>query len=117
MFTIAKRFTFAASHQLNSLPDGHKCKRLHGHNYTVELWLSAKELDHEGFVRDFGELRWFRNYIDDHLDHQHLNDVLGFEPTAERVAQHLYDIACEQWGEVVAVRVWETETSWAEYGE
>lgn len=115
-YTIRKRYTFAASHQLDGLPPDHQCSRLHGHNYVVWLELSADELDHRGFVRDFGELRTFKGYLDNGLDHRHLNEVCDFNPTAELLARHLFEVAVELFGEdVEAVAVEETETSWAEY--
>lgn len=114
-FTIRKRFTFAASHQLHGLPDDHQCARLHGHNYVVRLELASETLTEIGFVRDFGDLRLFKDYLDECLDHRHLNDALPFNPTAELLAMHLYKVAEDLWGEVVAVAVEETESSWAEF--
>jgi 6-pyruvoyltetrahydropterin/6-carboxytetrahydropterin synthase len=60
MFTIAKRFTFSASHRLENLPEGHPCSRCHGHNYAVWLELKAERLDGRGMVVDFGELGLFK---------------------------------------------------------
>lgn len=115
MFTIRKRFTFAASHQLRGLPENHQCSRLHGHNYVVWLELAADALDGPGFVVDFGDLKVFKGYIDTVFDHRHLNDVVDFNPTAERLAEHFFELAAEKWDEVVAVAVEETGTSYAEY--
>jgi 6-pyruvoyltetrahydropterin/6-carboxytetrahydropterin synthase len=90
MFSIAKEFGFSASHQLLNLPAEHQCARLHGHNYTVIVELLSVRLDEVGFVIDYGELDFIKKYIDDNLDHKHLNDVLGFNPTAEKMAKFLY---------------------------
>lgn len=114
-FTIRKRFTFAASHQLRGLPVDHQCSRLHGHNYVVWLELAADDLVEPGFVRDFGALKPFKRYLDGMFDHRHLNDVVDFNPTAELLAAHLYEVADDLWDGVVAVAVEETGTSWAEY--
>jgi 6-pyruvoyltetrahydropterin/6-carboxytetrahydropterin synthase len=116
IYTIAKRFTFAASHQLDALPDGHPCGRLHGHNYAVTLMLRNGDLDPAGMLVDSRELEAFRAYLDGELDHRHLNDVLPADnPTAEHVARHLFGIAEHLWaGKVFMVRVYETETSWAQ---
>lgn len=114
-YAIRKRYTFAASHQLDGLPSDHQCARLHGHNYVVWLELAAEQLVEPGFVRDFGELKRFKAYLDDFLDHRHLNHVLPFNPTAELLAMHLYEVADDLWDGVVAVAVEETGTSWAEY--
>lgn len=118
MFTIAKRFEFSASHVLAGLPDGHQCGRLHGHNYVVELELQAEQLDARGFVRDYGELGDFKGWIDDHLDHRHLNDVIEkVNPTAEHLAVFLYELARYALGltQVSAIRVYETPKTCAEF--
>ncbi|MFD1199082.1 6-carboxytetrahydropterin synthase QueD [Brucella gallinifaecis] len=116
MFRITKEFHFSASHQLTQLPADHQCARLHGHNYIVEIELSANDLDQHGFVRDYHELAPLKHYIDNELDHRHLNDVLGHDRvTAEFLARHLYDWCKTRWQEVTAVRVSETPKTWAEY--
>lgn len=114
-FTIRKRYTFAASHQLLGLPEDHQCSRLHGHNYVVWLELASDGLAEPGFVEDFGALKPFKALLDEEYDHRHLNDVVGFNPTAELLALHLYEQAAQMWDGVVAVAVEETGTSWAEY--
>ncbi len=116
MFRITKEFHFSASHQLLGLSDDHPCSRLHGHNYIVEVELQAGELNNVGFVRDYHELAPLKSYIDDKLDHRHLNDVLGDDQvTAERMAKHLFDWCKSRWPEVSAVRISETPKTWAEY--
>jgi 6-pyruvoyltetrahydropterin/6-carboxytetrahydropterin synthase len=115
MYTIGKQFHFSASHQLGGLPNGHPCGRLHGHNYTVEVILASDTLSGPGFVRDYGDLSVIKQYLDDMLDHQHLNDLMTVEPTAENIAKHIFDFAAFPFMEVVAVRVSETPSTWAEY--
>lgn len=90
MATISKDFTFSASHQLGSLPHGHQCARLHGHNYIIRVGIEG-EVDHRGFVVDYGDLAGFGRYVDRSLDHRHLNEVVD-QPTAERIAYHLVGI-------------------------
>lgn len=116
MFRISKEFHFSASHQLHGLAEDHPCARLHGHNYVVEVELQAEELNAHGFVRDYRELGALKSYIDDELDHRHLNDVLGDDGvTAELMAKHFYDWCKTRWPEVTAVRVSETPKTWSEY--
>ena len=115
MYTISKQFQFSASHLLDGLPVEHPCGRLHGHNYVVEIVLESQHLDHVGFVRDYKELGLFKDYIDTTLDHQHLNFVLDFQPSAENLARHFFDWCRQRWPEVAAARVSETEKTWAEY--
>ena len=120
MYRIGKRFTFDAAHALAGLPAGHKCARLHGHTYTVEVELAASQLVPPGFVTDFGDLAPFRQYLDEHIDHRHLNDVLSTEPTSENLARHFFDWCTQHLGQgipghITAVRVCESPGSWAEY--
>lgn len=116
MHRITKQFGFSASHQLSHLPADHPCARLHGHNYVVEVELAAGELNEHGFVRDYRELDRLKRYIDEQFDHRHLNDVLGHDrPTAEILARHFYDWCRPHFPELQAVRVSETQKTWAEY--
>ncbi len=119
-FTIAKRFSFSASHALTAVPEGHKCRRTHGHNYEVEIVCAADELDHRSMVVDYFDLDPVKRFIDATVDHRHLNDVMPGEPTAERLATWLFDSLRGELPEgvaerIVAVRVYETPTTWAEY--
>lgn len=119
-FTIAKRFAFSASHVLTKVPDDHKCRRLHGHNYEAEIICSSDELDERGMVVDYFDLDPAKRLIDDTLDHRHLNDVVDGEPTAERLAWWLYEslkghLNASTAGHLVAVRIYETPMTWAEY--
>lgn len=115
MYTITKQFSFSASHVLEHLPEGHPCARLHGHNYEVELVLEGLELGESGFVRDYRDLAPFKAFVDEKLDHQHLNDVVDGPTSAENLARFLYEFARGLWHEVAAVRVSETPKTWAEY--
>lgn len=116
MYRITKELHFSASHQLCQMPDDHPCARLHGHNYIVELELSADKLDEYGFVLDYRALTPLKSYIDENLDHRHLNDVFGHDKvTSECLAQTLFDWCKSRWPQVSAVRISETPKTWAEY--
>lgn len=121
-FSISKRFTFDAAHQLTSLGQDHACARLHGHGYRVEAVLSCAEdeLVPPGFVADFKDLEPLARYIKDTLDHRNLNEVLDFEPTSELIARHLAHWFLTHFTPAVAdrliqIRVSETEKTWATY--
>ncbi|MFE2179360.1 6-pyruvoyl tetrahydropterin synthase family protein [Streptomyces sp. NPDC059455] len=118
VYRISKEFHFSASHRLDGLPPEHQCVRLHGHNYVVELELSAAAdgLDGVGFVRDYGDLAPFRQWLDDKVDHRHLNDLLvDRSPSAENLARWMYEQWQQHFPELSAVRVRETAKAWAEY--
>jgi 6-pyruvoyltetrahydropterin/6-carboxytetrahydropterin synthase len=90
---------------------------LHGHSYRAEVVLESRELNADGFVRDYGELDPLKRFIEERLDHRHLEDELpeGMVSSAENLARFLYEFAAERWPEVAAVRVSETPKTWAEY--
>ncbi|MFJ4828912.1 6-carboxytetrahydropterin synthase QueD [Streptomyces sp. NPDC088747] len=115
--SITKRFDFSASHRLEGLPESHQCARLHGHNYAVELELSAERtaLTATGFVRDYGDLSVFKKWLDETLDHRHLNDVVSANPTAENLALWMFEQWRKDFPELSAIRVSETPKTWAEY--
>lgn len=115
MYEITKDFAFSASHQLAGLPDDHPCSRLHGHNVIVRMHLAAEQLDAVGFVVDYRALDGFKQWLDEHFDHRHLNDVVTFNPTAEQMAHYLYRVAAEQGLPVVAISWSETPKTWATY--
>jgi 6-pyruvoyltetrahydropterin/6-carboxytetrahydropterin synthase len=119
-YTIGKQFTFSASHCLPGLPEGHKCGRLHGHNYDVEIIVTADDLTEPGFVTDFGDLAPVRSYLDATFDHRDLNEALDVPPTSENLAAHLaswFVVHMEPQipGRLVSVRVSETDSTWAQY--
>lgn len=115
MYKITKEFHFSASHQLKGLPEEHPCSRLHGHNYIIKVELSSETLDEVGFTVDYRELDSVKKFIDRELDHQHLNEVLPFNPTAENMAQYLYEIFWRMQPTVTAVEVSETPKTNARY--
>lgn len=121
MYTIVKRFRFEAAHQLNHLPQGHKCGNVHGHSYNVEVAVWGRQLDApEEWIMDFSDFAPFKNWVDTTLDHKFLNDVVDFQTTSENLARYLFD-AFEKVVPIPAiaslkyVRVAETESTFAEY--
>lgn len=120
MFGISKDFTFAAAHHLPQLPDNHKCRRVHGHNYTVRIEATKASLDDDDFVFDYACFDPFAGYLKAILDHRDLNEVIPFMPTAERLAHHLWRAALSHVPELaecsrVRVGVSETPSTWAWY--
>lgn len=107
---IGRTYRFESAHHLPNLPDGHKCKNLHGHNYRLEVVVRGS-LDERGFVKDFAEIDAEVMPLVRQVDHKLLNDIEGMEnPTAEIIAAwFLARIAgCE------SVRVYENDDCWAE---
>ncbi|MDE2181573.1 MAG: 6-carboxytetrahydropterin synthase QueD [Alphaproteobacteria bacterium] len=108
--TIGRCYRFESAHFLPKVPEGHRCRNLHGHNYRVEVVVRGP-IDTRGFVRDFAEVDADMAPLLALVDHKLLNDVDGLSnPTAERIAHWFLDRMpdCER------VRVWENADCWAE---
>lgn len=108
MYKISKQFSFSASHQLSMLGDDHPCARMHGHNYIITVHLQSETLDQYGFVRDYKALKIVKQFIDDVLDHRHLNDILPNAPTSENIAKYIFDRFKPELPELYAIEVSET---------
>lgn len=88
---VFKEFTFEAAHSLPHMPDGHKCKRLHGHSYKVKITVEGVENAHTGIVVDYADItKRFNEKVFNRLDHRNLNDVLGDKSTSERLARWIW---------------------------
>lgn len=114
--SVSERFTFEAAHHLDGLPAGHKCGRMHGHSYLVELCLDpVVEAKRRAAV-----VAAFADYLDRELDHCDLSALLPFQVTSELLAEHCYGWVvanASRWGAEVlrSVRVWESPRRWAEF--
>lgn len=117
--TIAKRFTFDAAHRLDRLPPDHKCHRMHGHTYEVEL-VFAGEVDENGFVLDYADIAKLWAPLHQLLDHRVLNEVDGLAiPSTEHLAAWVYarlyvKLPTTLYHKLVVVRVRESSTTWCE---
>ncbi len=101
MYTVIKRMEISASHRL-SLSYPSKCENLHGHNWIITVYCRSKELNADGMVVDFTHIK---KAVKSRLDHQNLNDILPFNPTAENIARWV----CEQIPSCFKVEVQESE--------
>lgn len=119
--TITRRFSFDAAHYL----PGHegKCQNLHGHTYILEVTVGRESLieggSSEGMVIDFSDLKSIVNkLVVDPLDHQCLNELLPYRPTAENMANHFFEVLESVLKgfdvDLVRVRLWESADSYAE---
>ena len=88
---IFKTFTLESAHRLPHVPAGHKCARLHGHSFRVEVHVSGPVDPQQGWVMDFADLKAAFAPLYAQLDHQYLNDVPGLEnPTSENLARWIW---------------------------
>lgn len=88
---ITKSFGFDAAHWLPGVPEGHKCRRLHGHTYRLEIALEGDPDPQLGWVTDYGEISGAVKPLLEELDHHCLNEIPGLEnPTAEVLAAWIF---------------------------
>lgn len=114
--SLTKTIDFEAAHWLPTFPEGHKCRRLHGHSFKVDIVIEGEVDPSKGFLQDFGEIKQVTEPVRRQLDHYCLNDIEGLEnPTAEMLAKWVYDRLKPDLPLLAAVRVRETCTSSAEY--
>lgn len=113
---IYKSFTFESAHRLPNVPTGHKCARVHGHSFRVDLHVEGPVDPHLGWVMDFGVIKQAFAPLLERLDHYYLNDVPGLEnPTSENLAKWIWQRLQPALPQLSAVVVHETCTSGARY--
>ena len=113
---IFKSFTLEAAHRLPNVPAGHKCGRVHGHGFRVELHVAGEIGEQSGWVMDFRDVKAAFMPLYDQLDHHYLNDVPGLEnPTSENLAVWIWDKLKPALPGLSAVVVHETCTSGCRY--
>ena len=131
MYSVTKRIDFCYGHRL--LDYEGICRHPHGHNAVVEVEIRTDTLDARNMVADFSDIkRVMKGWIDRELDHkmilraddpltpilQKMGEpvyVVDSNPTVERIARLIFDVARDQGLPVARITVWETPTSWATY--
>lgn len=120
MYLSAITATFSAAHYLRNYRG--KCENLHGHNWKVEVAVEADSLDDAGMGLDFTVLRRKTSGVLGNLDHRALNELPAFSeenPSSENLARYIFTRLREDFQDgrvrLRSVRVWESDTSWAEY--
>lgn len=88
---IFKVFHIEAAHRLPNLPASHKCSRLHGHSFRVEIHISGEPGAESGWIMDFADLKTAFAPVFEALDHRYLNEVPGLDnPTSELLARWIW---------------------------
>jgi 6-pyruvoyltetrahydropterin/6-carboxytetrahydropterin synthase len=113
---IFKEFIFESAHRLPNVPPDHKCRRLHGHSFRVQLFIRGAVDPHMGWVQDFGDIKTAFAPIYDRLDHNFLNEIEGLEnPTSENLARWIWKQLKASLPSLCRVVVHETCTSGCSY--
>ncbi len=109
---LTKEFAFEAAHHLPAVPNGHKCRRLHGHSYKIVVTVTGPMDEKLGWILDLGEISTAFKPLMDQLDHRYLNEVPGLEnPTSENLALWIFRRLTVSGATLVSVTVKETCTS------
>jgi 6-pyruvoyltetrahydropterin/6-carboxytetrahydropterin synthase len=109
---IIQEFQFEAGHFLPAVPDGHACRRVHGHSYRVEVHVLGPIQPDTGWVLDFYDLEAVVQPVIDQLDHRLLNDIPGLDnPTAECIGVWIWQRLEPALAGLSCVVVWETSTA------
>ena len=89
---LTRSYEIDAAHRLPSVPKGHKCSRMHGHGFRIEVTVRGKVGKRTGWVMDYAEVDDAVRPLVDALDHRTLNDIPGLEnPTSETLAAWLWE--------------------------
>ena len=113
---IFKSFDIEAAHHLPNVAEGHKCRRLHGHSFRVEIHVSGEPGAESGWIMDFGDLKAAFAPLYAQLDHHYLNEIPGLEnPTSERLAIWIWERLKPALPQLSEVAVRETCTSGCRY--
>jgi 6-pyruvoyltetrahydropterin/6-carboxytetrahydropterin synthase len=89
--TIFKVFNVDVAHRLPNVPAGHKCSKMHGHTFRIEVHVRGAVQPITGWIMDFIDITSAFKPLYDQLDHKCLNDIEGLEnPTSENLARWIW---------------------------
>lgn len=113
---LSRDFTFEAAHVLPKAPEGHRCRRLHGHSFRVEVVVEGDVDPETGWFLDYGVIRGQVEPLRAKLDHNYLNEIPGLEnPTSEQIARWIWERLLPGLPSLTKVVVQETCESRCEY--
>jgi len=121
-YTLKILADFASAHTLRDYPGD--CSRMHGHNWKLEVEVTATALNDHGMGMDFKTIKTATRELAATLDHRYLNDIPPFDtvnPTAENIAQYFYQNLSQtvniDTAKISAVTLWETDRACVRYSE
>lgn len=122
IYTLKILADFASAHTLRDYPGD--CSRMHGHNWKIEVEVTATELNNHGMGMDFKTIKTATRKLAKTLDHRYLNDIPPFDtvnPTAENIAQYFYQSLSKtiniETAKISGVTLWETDRACVRYSE
>lgn len=109
---LVREYRFEAAHSLPRVPPEHKCRRVHGHGYRIEVTVEGEVDPDMGWLIDLGEIDKSVTPLISQLDHRLLNDLPGLSnPTCEMLAAWLWERLAARLDILVELSIWETPSS------
>ncbi len=113
---LRHEFRIEAAHRLPRVAEGHRCARLHGHSFRIEIALHGIVEPDSGWVMDFDRIAAAWAPVHESLDHRYLNDVAGLDnPTSENLARWIWEKVAPMLPGLARVTIWETCETACEY--
>ena len=113
---LVHEFRFEAAHKLPNVPAGHKCRRLHGHSFKIEVAIEGPVDAKTGWFIDYSEIYAVWEPLFTKLDHNYLNEIDGLEnPTSENLAKWIWDAMKPKLPSLAQITVFETCDARCEY--
>lgn len=113
---LVHEFRFEAAHRLPGVAEGHKCARLHGHSFRVEIAIDGPVDPTKGWLMDFADVSRLWAPMHEMLDHRYLNEIPGLEnPTSERLAVFVWEKLKPRLPSLSRVTIFETCEARCEY--
>jgi 6-pyruvoyltetrahydropterin/6-carboxytetrahydropterin synthase len=111
-FELRSSFGFEAAHYLPAVAPDHRCRRVHGHSYMIQVRVRGPIAQPYAWVIDLGMIEASCEQISRELDHRLLNDIPGLEnPTSEMLARWVWRKLARDLPGLTAVVVHETQNS------
>lgn len=109
---IYKEFSFDSAHFLPHVPEGHKCRNMHGHTYRLRVVIGGEPDPRLGWLMDFKDLKEVVCRVIDQLDHKLINDIKGLEnPTAENITVWIWKQIQPLLPQLQRIELYETPTT------
>jgi len=113
---LTRKFTFDSAQALTSFPEGHKCRRMHGHTFILEVSVAGEVDEETGIVFDHAMIAEKVKPLVEQLDHRCLNEIEGLElPSLERMCRWFWERIVPDLPGLCEIKLMETPTSWCTY--